>query len=188
MRPTGRPPTWREALRTCLDDMQRFRTRWLAVERAVGEVHLATALGDDAGRRAMEALVDLFGLRLERRGGVWRVAPTPAEARRRAFEEPGGNTGATGRQVYRRADRGWGLAVTYRREVAPRRRRAPGRRVANAGLRRASRRRLRRVPSGPRYRRPARLRRPDRRPGQAPRRGAAAAARVRGSAGPVPRR
>ena len=72
-----------ERFRTCLGDLQRLRTRWLEVRRVAGEVGLRAAAGRDEGREALEAFLDLFGLRLRRGGATWRVAPNGEEARRR---------------------------------------------------------------------------------------------------------
>ncbi len=72
-----------EAFRECLGDVQRLRARWSAVRLAAGEVGLRAATAGDDGRRALEELLDLFDLRLQRDGGTWRVAPNREEARRR---------------------------------------------------------------------------------------------------------
>jgi hypothetical protein len=76
------------AFRDCLGDVQRLRDRWRAVERAAGEVSLpAAAAAADGGRRALEAFLDLFDLRLAGGGSDQRVAPNRAEARSRQAEE-----------------------------------------------------------------------------------------------------
>ena len=74
------------AFRDCLGDVQRLRDRWRAVERAAGEVSLSAAAAD-GGRRALEAFLDLFDLRLAGGGSDQRVAPNRAEARSRQAEE-----------------------------------------------------------------------------------------------------
>lgn len=70
------------AFRACLTELQRLRTRWRAVDRAAGEVSLRRAAERADGRRALEALLDSFGLHLARAGSAWRVATAEGEPRR----------------------------------------------------------------------------------------------------------
>ena len=74
--------------RDCLDDLQRLRTRWLAVERAAGEVSLRAARRGGA-RRTLAQFLEVLDLRLVRDGREPRVAPGRAEAHRRAAEARG---------------------------------------------------------------------------------------------------
>ena len=70
------------AFRTCLAGLQQLRARWLAVERAAGEVSLGAAARDGAGRRALETLLDLFDLRMVRDGSTWRAGTAREDVRR----------------------------------------------------------------------------------------------------------
>ena len=69
--------------RRCLEDLQRLRTHWRAVERAAGEVSLRAA-ERAGGRPVLEGFLDLLGLRLAHDGRRLRVVPRPAEVRLRA--------------------------------------------------------------------------------------------------------
>ena len=69
------------AFRNCLTELQRLRTRWRAVDRAAGEVSLRRAAERAAGP-ALEALLELFGLRLARAGAEWSVSAAGGEPRR----------------------------------------------------------------------------------------------------------
>ena len=71
-----------DAFRTCLAELQQLRARWLAVERAAGEVSLGAAAQDGAGRRALETLLDLFDLRMVRDGSTWRAGTAREDVRR----------------------------------------------------------------------------------------------------------
>ena len=80
--------------RRCLDDLQRLRSRWRAVERAAGEVSLRAAGG--GGRRALGRFLDVLGLRLVRDGRESRVAPGRAEAYWRAAVARGASDASGG--------------------------------------------------------------------------------------------
>ena len=66
----------------CLADLHRLRTRWGALERAVGRVSLGVATGNRNTRRVLEEFLELFDLDLERRDSVYRVRPSGREPRR----------------------------------------------------------------------------------------------------------
>lgn len=105
-----------EAFRDCLADVQRLRTRWRAVQRTAGEVGLHAAGGREDARRALEEFLELFGLRLQRDGSTWRVAPDRDEARRRreaggTAAEPERPDGRAGCGTYA----GWGSVEIERR-------------------------------------------------------------------------
>ena len=97
------------AFRDCLGDVQRLRDRWRAVERAVGEVNLSAAAHAD-GRRALEPLLDLFGLHLTG-GPDPRVAPNREGGRRRGAVE----TADEERRAVCGVGDGWGSADIERR-------------------------------------------------------------------------
>ena len=80
--PANRPRA--QTVRACLEDLQRLRIRWGAVEQAAGEVSLRAAAGGDRSRRALEAFLEMFGLRLMvGDDSASRVVPHRDEARRR---------------------------------------------------------------------------------------------------------
>ena len=86
--PTGtiaNPEQAAGAFRDCLDDVQRLRDRWRAVERAVGEVSLSAAAYAD-GRTALERFLEAFGLRLTG-GADPRVASNHERGRGREAAE-----------------------------------------------------------------------------------------------------
>lgn len=70
------------AFLVCLADLHRLRTRWGALERAVGRVNLPLATGNRDVRRVLEEFLELFDLDLERRNSVYRVRPRGREPRR----------------------------------------------------------------------------------------------------------
>ena len=74
--------TDRGVFRACLTGLDSLRARWRAVERAAGAVRLRAATESEDGRRALEAFLDLFGLRLERKGSTYAVTARREEPRR----------------------------------------------------------------------------------------------------------
>ena len=69
------------AFRGCLTELHRLRTLWSAVDRTAGEVSLRAATGQEDGRRALEAFLDLFEQRLERESSTYRVTAREEEPR-----------------------------------------------------------------------------------------------------------
>lgn len=61
------------AFLVCLSDLHRLRTRWRALERAVGRVSLGVATGNRDVRRVLEEFLELFDLDLARRDASYRV-------------------------------------------------------------------------------------------------------------------
>ena len=112
--PTGtiaNPEQAAGAFRDCLGDVQGLRDRWRAVEWAAGEASLPAAAAAGEGRRALEAFLDLFDLRLAGNGADARVAPNRAGTRRREDEE----AAAVERPAVCGAGDGWGSAEIERR-------------------------------------------------------------------------
>ena len=74
-------PTDAGIFRACMEDLHELRTRWGAVDRAAGEVSLRAGTSQEGARRALERLLDLFELRLEREDATYRVAARRQEPR-----------------------------------------------------------------------------------------------------------
>ena len=74
-------PTDAGIFRACLADLDALRTRWRAVDRAAGAVSLRAGTSQEDARRALERLLDLFELRLEREDASYRVAARRQEPR-----------------------------------------------------------------------------------------------------------
>ncbi len=92
-------PTDAGIFRACLAGLQELRTHWSAVERAAGEVSLRAASSPEGARRALEALLELFELRLEREGAFYRVSAREEEPRAVCGADAGWRSDAVARRL-----------------------------------------------------------------------------------------
>ena len=92
-------PTDAGIFRACLADLHELRTRWSAVDRAAGEVSLRAATSQEGARRALERLLELFELRLEREREPYRVSARQEEPRAICGADAGWRSDAVQRRL-----------------------------------------------------------------------------------------
>lgn len=102
-------PTDAGIFRACLAGLQELRTHWGAVERAAGEVSLRAATSPEGARRALEALLELFELRLEREAASYRVSAREEEPRAVCGADAGWRSDAVARRLNAGGALAWDL-------------------------------------------------------------------------------